>query len=115
MLGSAPLGPIPTFEPRSPQARAIADLFGDTLLVCAVIFAIVVVLVGYAVWPYRDRGGAPPLQNEGNTRLEIAWTIGPLLVLVAIFALSIRAMGASDPHADRAPDVVIVAHQWWWR
>ena len=112
----ATVGPGATFDPRSPQARAIADLFGDTLLVCAVIFAIVVVLVGYALLRFRDRGGngAAPLQNEGNTRLEIAWTVGPLLVLVAIFALSVRAMSASDPPADRAPDVVIVAHQWWW-
>jgi cytochrome c oxidase subunit 2 len=101
-------------DPHSPQARAIADLFDDTLIVCAVIFTIVAVLVTYAVYRFRDRSSPAPVQIEGHTRFEIAWTIAPALVLVGIFFLTVRAVNGSDPVADREPDLTVIAHQWWW-
>jgi cytochrome c oxidase subunit 2 len=100
--------------PHSPQARAIADLFNDTLIVCAVIFAIVAVLITYAIYRFRDKKGRAAVQTEGNKRLEIGWTIAPALVLVGIFSLTVRAVNGSDPPADREPDITIIGHQWWW-
>jgi cytochrome c oxidase subunit 2 len=103
------------FDGQSPEARAIATLFSETLIVCGVIFAIVAVLVGYCIFAFRAREGAKePVQTEGHTRLEIAWTIAPLLVVIGLFILTARAMAASDPPADRAADMTVVAHQWWW-
>ncbi|HWL84827.1 MAG TPA: cytochrome c oxidase subunit II [Polyangiaceae bacterium] len=101
-------------DPRSPQARAIADLFDDTFILCGVIFAVVTGLIVYAVVRFRDRGGGAPPQIEGHTRLELAWTAVPFAVLVVLFALTARTMAASDPPPDREPDLVVVAHQWWW-
>jgi cytochrome c oxidase subunit 2 len=99
----------------SPQARAIASLFNTTFVVCGVILAIVCGLIGYAIWKFRARSAdEAPVQIEGNTRLEIAWTVAPFLVVVFLFVLSARAMSASDPPADREPDLVVTAHQWWW-
>ena len=128
VLGSRAWSMGTPLDPRSPQARAIADLFSDTLIVCAVIFAIVTVMITLAILRFRDRSAAPshgapeagavkdpgPPQIEGNTRLEIGWTIAPVLVLIGIFALTVRAMNGSDPPADRAPDITIIGHQWWW-
>jgi cytochrome c oxidase subunit II len=113
---TSPDGAVPSvFRPSSPEAHAIADLFGVTLGICAVIFALVAVLVTYSLLRFRSRGGdAEPSQVEGHTRLEIAWTVAPLLVLVMLLALTARAMSASDPPADRDPDIVVVGHQWWW-
>jgi cytochrome c oxidase subunit 2 len=101
-------------NPASPQAQAIADLFSDTLIVCGVIFSIVAGLVTFAVIRFRDHGGKPPKQTEGNTRLEIGWTLVPVLILIGLFALTARAMDTSDPPADREPDLTVIAHQWWW-
>ncbi len=114
MLASAFVVSGTPLAPHSPQARAIADLFNDTLIVCAVIFVIVTVLVTYAVYRFRDKKSAPPVQTEGNTRFEVMWTIAPALVLVGIFSLTVRAMNGSDPAADREPDLTVIAHQWWW-
>ena len=107
-LGVSPLAP------RSPQAGAIADLFLTTLAICAVIFLLVTGLVVYCIARFRDRGGAEPVQVEGHKRLEIAWTIAPVLVLVWLLVLTMRAMSLSDPPVDRAPDVTVIGHQWWW-
>ena len=38
----------------------------------------------------------------------------PLAIVVGLFVLTARAMAASDPPADREPDLVVIGHQWWW-
>lgn len=107
--------PISTFAGRSTEARAIADLFTQTLVICAVILAVVTTLVVVCIWRFRAReGAAEPAQIHGHTRLEILWTAVPFLIVVVLFVLTARTMGASDPPADRAPDLTVTAHQWWW-
>ncbi len=108
------LGAANPFTPSSPQAAAIASLFTSTLVICGVIFTIVAVLVAVCAVRFRARGDKEPAQVEGNTRLEIAWTIAPVLVLALLLFLTVGAMNVSDPPVDRDPDVTIVGHQWWW-
>src|SRR5678815_870845 len=101
------------FAGRSPEARAIGDLFSQTLLVCAVIFAIVTVLIAIIIVKFRARAGAAePAQTSGHTRLEIAWTLIPVGIVALLFGLTARTMGAADPPADRPADLVVIAHQW---
>ena len=122
MLASAPVraGAIASvacgspFDPVSPQASAIRDLFTSTLLICGAVFLLVTCLVAYCVVRFRAAGAREPEQIEGHTRLEIAWTIAPILILIWLLVLTVRAMSASDPPIDRAPDVTIIGHQWWW-
>jgi cytochrome c oxidase subunit 2 len=103
------------FDPHSPEARAISGLFEQTLWICAAIGLIVAVLVGWCVVRFRAKpGAAEPVQTHGHRGLEIAWTVGPLLVVIWLFGLTASAMGSSDPPADREPDLVVTGHQWWW-
>jgi cytochrome c oxidase subunit 2 len=112
-VGWAP--PAVTFDPHSPQARAIASLFTQTLAVCAAIGGLVAVLVAICVVRFRAgvRPAEPP-QIHGHSTLEIGWTVGPLAIVIALFVLTARAMAESDPPANRDPDVVVIGHQWWW-
>jgi len=106
-------GAVQAFLPvaSSPQARAIEELFNTTFVVCGIIFAVVAGLVGYALLKFRGKDGdAPPKQIEGHTRLELAWTIVPLLIVAWIFLLTTRAMNAAYPPANRAPDLTVTAH-----
>jgi cytochrome c oxidase subunit 2 len=99
----------------SPQARAIDDLFQGSFLICGAIFVVVTALVLYAVIRFKKRGDDEPKQVEGHTRLEIAWTLVPVLILVALFALTTRAMNGSDPPAKPGEaDLTVIGHQWWW-
>ena len=99
----------------SPQARAIDELFQNSFLICGAILAIVTGLIAYSAYRFRKRDEADPKQIEGHTRLEIAWTIAPCLIVIGLFALTIRAVRGSDPEvAVGEPDLTIVAHQWWW-
>ncbi len=104
-------------DPRSPQALAISNLFVLTLIVATVIFALVTGLVIYIAFRYRRRGNeGEPSPNFGRTKLEIAWTAGPTLVLAVLLVFTIQGMGNADPAVgqDRQPDLIVVGHQWWW-
>jgi cytochrome c oxidase subunit 2 len=109
-------GPIgSTFDPHSPEALAISSLFGQTLVVCGVIGAVVTALVVTCVVRFRaGKQPAEPAQTHGNRKLEITWTLIPFAIVLGLFALTAHAMAASDPPADREPDIVVVGHQWWW-
>jgi cytochrome c oxidase subunit 2 len=115
VMRGIPAGITSPFEPASPFAGAIAHLFGVTLVVCAVIGVGVTAAIVYslAVFRARPEGDEPP-QRTGNTRLEVLWTVVPIAIVTALFFLSVETMARSDPPADRAPDLVVVGHQWWW-
>jgi cytochrome c oxidase subunit 2 len=103
------------FDAHSPEARAIASLFTETLLVCAVIGAVVAVLVAVCVVRFRaSQRKGEPVQTHGNRWLEVTWTLIPVAILIRLFMITASAMGASDPPANRAPDLIVTGHQWWW-
>jgi cytochrome c oxidase subunit 2 len=79
-----------------------------------IIFVIVTVLIVRFIIRYRQRNDIEPEQVEGNTQLEITWTVASTLVLVVLFVLMVHAMNASDPAVDRDPDMTVIGHQWWW-
>jgi cytochrome c oxidase subunit 2 len=110
MGGSSP------FNPNSAQARAIADLFTWNLVIAGIIFALVFGLTIYIAIRYRGRpGAAEPAQVFGHSKMEIAWTLAPALLLVVVFGFTIGTMRASDPPiGDRQPDLVVTGYQWWW-
>ncbi len=104
-------------NPSSALALPISNLFLIVGIVMAAILALVTTLVLVACFRFRIRKGQDePRQEYGRPKLEIAWTVAPFLVLLFIFAATIQAMQASDPRpaAGERPDLVIVAHQWWW-
>src|SRR5258708_1253087 len=105
----------PVLSPASPQAQALSQLFVVTLFVCGVIFVIVLALVFLCLVRFRKRAGdAEPKEVDGNEKLEISWTLASILILVGLFALTVRAMQIADPAPDKPPDLTVIGHQWWW-
>ncbi len=107
---------VPTLNPFSPEAASISHLFVAILCVMFAIFALVAAIVTVAIVRYRDREGAADARQEfGNSRLEIAWTAGPTLLLIVIFIFMVRTIHASDPPVrGRTPELRVIGHQWWW-
>lgn len=108
--------PFAVFDQHSQLARPILHLFQIVGVIMGAILLLVTVLVLYASFRYRyKKGQGEPKQRFGDKKLEIAWTIAPLLILSFLFAATLLTMGQSDPAPfGRQPDLVIVAHQWWW-
>ena len=86
-MNAGPLGS--TFDPHSPEALAIATLFGQTLIVCGIIGVVVAGLVGTCIVRFRE-GKRPgePAQNHGNRSLEITWTLIPLAIVIGLSPLN---------------------------
>jgi len=103
-------------SPVSPQADALRTLILVTVALAGFIGLLVTGLVTYAVIRYRDRGtGAEPRQSGGNRKIEIAYTLIPLGIQCGLFSLTVVTMHRAEPTTtNRPPDLVIVAHQWWW-
>jgi len=105
------------FAPQSPMAQSISNIFILTLWIGAAVLILVTVLVTIAIIRFRHRPGddEDPKQVYGNRRLEIAWTAAPALLLIFLFALTVKTSFTSDPTvSSKDPDVVVIGHQWWW-
>lgn len=109
--------PQDILTPFSPAAAETANLFLIVFWAAVLIFILVEGLLVWFVFRYQRRAADEhPEQYHGNTRLEITWTIIPALILVVVFALTIRSMisvGPTNPPGKGTP-LRVVGHQWWW-
>jgi len=96
----------------------MAAVFSLVLLIAAVVFLVVAVGVVWTVIRYRlrSRTSSEPRQIFGSPKLEILWTVVPLLIVTGLFIVTVRAMVFIDAPQDSSqlPDVVITGHQWRW-
>lgn len=116
LLSSCAPYPENTFAPESNNAADIKNLFLFIILLAAVVYVIVVGLLGYTLWRYRGKPGDPrPAAVHGNTRVEIIWTALPVLILVII---SIPTLGLIFSSQAAAPpgsvQVDATGHTWWF-
>jgi cytochrome c oxidase subunit 2 len=107
------------FDPASTPAAMIVDYTTLVLGVCGVIFAIVMTLIIYSVVRFRARpgdDGREPAQVYGGTRVELAWTIIPVIIVVVLGMATARTILALQK--TEAPEgalvVTAIGHQWWW-
>jgi cytochrome c oxidase subunit 2 len=90
------------------------------LIIAIVVFVIVEGLLLYSAWRFRKRANDPlePVQIHGNTRLELAWTIAPAVLVVALFVMAVNTLQTIVPRPAVAETdqltVKIIGHQWWW-
>jgi cytochrome c oxidase subunit 2 len=68
----------------SEEAGPIDTLFDVMIVLSCFVFAIVMVMFVYALWKYRakpgDESDGKPI--HGNTKLEIAWTVIPTIIVL---------------------------------
>jgi len=111
------------FNPMSPQAQAISNLTIFLMLLGLLISVGIVGVMIYALIRFRARPGqeGEPPQTFGITRLEIAWTATPFVLVTLLFFVTVSAMQHSSPGqialndgARTEPRITIIGHQWWW-
>jgi len=88
----------------SPNADEIASLYRIILYIALVIFVAVEGALGYALWKFRKRKGAVAAQIRGNTRLEIAWTVGAAVILVVLAVLTFVKLSAIQDPSNSGPE-----------
>lgn len=90
--------------------------FHDNILLplCAIISAIVLILLLVALVRFRRGKNPVPSRNSHNTLIEVIWTLVPVLILVGIAIPSIRLLRHqyTPPPADVT--IKVTGHQWYW-
>jgi cytochrome c oxidase subunit 2 len=99
--------PLAFFTPQSggsPNADQIDSLYKITLYVALVIFVLVEGALGYALFRFRSRKGAVAAQIHGNTRLEIGWTVGAAVILLALAGLTFAKLSSIQNPVNSSPE-----------
>ena len=123
-LGCDPDAPQSTFGVNGPVAREQLLLFNVLLWTMVAVFVLVEGALLYAAIRFRRRPGDPlPPQTHGHTPLEIAWTIIPTILILALGIWSVfvlfklepgEAIAQAQARGTEPLYVEAVGHQWWW-
>ena len=117
LLGAcADNAPQTTLEPEGPFARSIDNLWDGVFAVAAVVFVLVQVGTVAIALKFRRRRNDDdlPTQTHGNTRLEIAWTILPAVMLAVVGFFTLRTLFEINERDDQDLTVLVTGQQWWW-
>jgi cytochrome c oxidase subunit II len=102
-----------------PVAQDESIVFWAILIIAAIVFVAVEGMLVYSIFRFRERPGmGTPRQNHGDMRLEIAWTVAPMVVLFIVLFFTIRGIfqvaPEAEPMSSNTVTVQVAAHQWWW-
>jgi len=108
-------GPLDSLDPQGPIAEDIDGLFRLTLYIAIAIFVLVQGGLLYALVAYRAREGRPePKQTHGNAKLEVVWTVIPVIILASIAVPTVERIFEYTECAPDAKHIEVIGHQWWF-
>jgi cytochrome c oxidase subunit II len=112
-LDSAGLMPVPA----SAQAVPIDWLWDLQVKIIAFLFALIVVPMIYSLLFFRRRKGdtTDAVHIEGNTNLEIAWTVVPLIIVLGLAYIGAENLAETRRADPNAMEVRVTGFQWGWR
>ena len=100
----------------SAQAASIDWLWNWEVMTISFLFALIVVPLMYSLLVFRRRKGdtTDAEHIEGNTKLEITWTILPLFIVMAFAYMGAYSLAETRRVDPQAMVVNVTASQWAW-
>ena len=129
LAGCAADAPLDTLKPQGPISRSIDSLSDPIFLIAGIVFVLVFGASSLIWWKFRDDHSTDefPPQVHGNFRLEIAWTIGPAILMAAIGVFTLFShfelndedrtdivINVDGTATSWDPEIVVIGQQWWW-
>lgn len=98
----------------TPVMESIRSFNSFLLVIITSIVLFVLVLLAIVVLRFNEKANPTPSRTSHNTLIEVAWTVVPVMILVAIAIPSFRLLHLElkVPTADLT--VKAVGHQWYW-
>lgn len=98
----------------TPVAESMHSFHNLLLPIIIGISLLVLVLLLYVMWRFREKANPVPSKTSHNTLIEILWTVLPIIILVIIAVPSFRLLYFGDKAANAEMTLKIVGHQWYW-
>jgi cytochrome c oxidase subunit 2 len=101
----------------SAQALTVDWMWNMDAAAIAFLFALIMVPLLYSLVAFRRRKGddGDAAHSEGNTKLEVTWTVIPLVVVSVFAYLGAYTLGETRVAAPDAMELSVTAQQWDWR
>jgi cytochrome c oxidase subunit 2 len=100
----------------STAAPKIDDLLNVMIVLSALVFSLVIVMLFYALYKFRakpgDESDGEPI--HGNTRLEIAWTLIPTIIVLFGGGYSWKVLNEIEKPVKNAMTVDVFSQQYAW-
>jgi cytochrome c oxidase subunit 2 len=97
-------------------SREIYRLHMLIFWVCVVIGIIVFGVMIYSLVKFRkSKGAVPDVTMVHDTKVEIAWTIVPVIILVAMAVPAARTLVQIEDTRDTGLTIKVTAFQWGWQ
>jgi len=95
--------------------HAVYDLHMVILIICTVIGVLVFGVMFYSIIYHRKSRGVTPATFHESTKVEIAWTVVPFLILIAIaIPATSTLLNIYDTDKEEL-DIVVTGYQWKWK
>ncbi len=115
-------GCVQEASPLNPKGTVAQEQLGLMILSIVIMTLVVVVVFAIAIYvlvKFRARKGdtSIPKQVEGNHKLEIIWTVIPIILLTILAVPTVGYTFKHDQNLSQDPDAVkvkVIAHQFWW-
>jgi cytochrome c oxidase subunit II len=100
----------------STAAPKIDELLNVMIVLSAFVFSLVMVMLFYALWKFKakpgDESDGEPI--HGNTRLEVAWTLIPTIIVLFGAGYSWSVLNDIEETADNPLTVDVFSQQFAW-
>ena len=100
----------------STQAATVDYVFNWNMFLIALFFSLVMVFMLYAVFAFRRRDDdeSEGEHFEGNSVLEIVWTVVPLVIVIFLAILGVTTLNEITQAQDNELVVNVEGFQWGW-
>jgi cytochrome c oxidase subunit 2 len=95
-------------------SHSVFDLHMTIFWICVVIGALVFGVMFWSMLIHRRSTGQQPAHFHENTRVEILWTVIPLLILIAMAVPATRTLLHIYDSSESELDIQITGYQWKW-
>ena len=98
----------------SPVAEEIHKVYDFVNIIIVAITVFVMLLLLYVIYRFNERANPTPSTVTHNTILEVAWTVVPILILVAIAIPSFRLLNLQYSYPKADVTLKATGYQWYW-
>ena len=95
-------------------SRDVFELHMLIFYICVVIGAVVFSVMFYSLFRYTKKRNPNPSTFHESTKLEVAWTVVPFLILIAMAVPASKTLTEIYDDEEGEINIQVVGYQWKW-